>query len=201
VSNSRAHLFFRPGFLGGLLVLKLKLAGAAAAAVLVGLVTISGAQAAYEDPPISVNISDSTPTEGTTFTVTASSTADCAWTASFNGSVEEDNGNALSATFTSPQVSKRTEFPLVVRCRYDDTAPVSAPVDTTSNRVTPAAIQTATRTVTITVLPTGDDGTADDSGALPDTGGSSAKLLWAGGALVIGGVAVTIAARRRGNRA
>ncbi|MBC7632941.1 MAG: hypothetical protein H7290_16000, partial [Flavobacterium sp.] len=127
------------------------------------------------------------------------SNADCAWAISFNGAVEEDSGNDASATFTAPQVDKRTDYELVVRCQYDDTKPISAPADSASTVVTPAATQTATRTVTITVLPAGDagDNAANESGALPGTGGSNAQLLWVGGALVVGGAAVTIPARRR----
>jgi LPXTG-motif cell wall-anchored protein len=186
-------------------MLKLKLAAAAGASVLASLAVASGAQAAYQDPAIVVNVSDSTPVEGTNINVSASAAADCEWAVSFDGTVEEGTGTAITASFTAPNVDQRTDYPLVVRCQYDDTAPVVGPADSASALATPAAIQTTTRTVTITVLPKGDDGVSDadesEAGALPNTGGSNAQLLLIGGGLVVAGVGITVAARRRGARA
>ncbi|AWB91201.1 hypothetical protein C3E78_02615 [Aeromicrobium chenweiae] len=183
--------------------------------MLMGLVSAGPALAAYQDPVITVTIDDSTPVEGTIFTVTSTSQADCEWDVDFNGGSDAGSGTTDSASFTAPQVSERTNFSVVVRCSFDNTEPVSAPADTGSNLVTPAAVVTATRTLTVTVLPVGDSGTgagtgtgagagasgdvgtSDLGGVLPGTGGASVDLLWIGGALVLTGAAATIAVRRR----
>lgn len=194
----------------------IRTAVAAAATMLIALATASGAHAVvYQDPTIAVDVTDTTPVEGTEFTVSASSTANCGWAISFNGSVEGGSGNATSATFTAPAVDERTDYPAVVRCTFDDTVPLSGPADSASTLVTPAALQTATRTVNITVLPLGDDGSGAGSGAggssgenassglsgiLPDTGGIDAEIVLAGGVLLLVGVGVVVAVRRRGTR-
>ncbi|MCL3817590.1 hypothetical protein [Aeromicrobium wangtongii] len=202
----------------------LKLAAVVAATFLLGLAPLGAAQAAYQDPTITVEVSDVTPTEGDTFTVDVSSPATCEWTHTFAGDSEEGAGKVDEADFVAPQVDRRTDYALVVRCDYDNTQPIVAPAETGSNLVTPAAIETATRTVTITVLPLGDNGegaggsggsdgssgygesgsgsssgfgTSDLGGVLPGTGGTSVDLLWIGGALVAAGAVATVAVRRR----
>jgi hypothetical protein len=158
----------------------LKLAAMVAATFLLGLAPLGAAQAAYQDPTITVEVSDVTPTEGDIFTVDVSSPATCEWTLSFNGDSEQGHGKVDDAHFVAPQVDRRTDYALVVRCEYDNT--------------------TVTRTVTITVLPLGSSsgfGTSDLSEVLPGTGGTSVDLLWIGGALVVAGAVATVAVRRR----
>ncbi|MBC7630476.1 hypothetical protein [Aeromicrobium sp.] len=166
--------------------LKLKLASAAASVAAVAIMTAGSAQAAYEDSTIDFAISDSTPIEGSTFTVKASSNADCDWTAAFNGSTESASGENISAEFTAPSVEKDTDFALTVRCSYDE-----------------KPVLTATRTATVTVLAKDSVGGADtdESGVLPDTGGLDVEYLWAGGALILIGAGATFAARRRSVKA
>lgn len=171
-----------------------KLAGAAAAAVLTALIPLGAAQA-YVDPTIDVTVSDTTVVEGSTFTASASSNISCeGWTLSFDGTAEKGAGKTFSTGFKAPDVAKKTKFPLVGTCAYDDTKLSSAPAAANAATVVPAASRALSRTITITVLPEGKDG----DGALPDTGGSNLPLLLIGGMLVVAGGGVTYAARRRG---
>lgn len=193
-------------------MLKLKFAAVGAAALLVGLMSASGAQAAYEDPPIQITFSDSSPVEGDSFSVSASSgNIDCDWSTTFNGVEDNDSGTETSSTFTAPTVDQDTDFPLTITCVYDDeAAPISATVNTNPSAVTealfvPTAIQTVSRTVNVTVLSSesgdGDgSGNGDGNAALPGTGGSSQSLIWIGAGLLLAGAGVTFAARRRVNR-
>lgn len=183
---------------------KTKLAGVTAAVALIGMATAGAAQAAYQDPTIVINVDDTTPVEGATIEVRAAADVDCDWSASFNGAGRTGAGNAFAASFDTPQVTEPTDFPLVVECEYDDTEPVAGPADSGTNLVSPAAIRTASRTVTITVLPAGgaDAGVGNGAGAvgsgfLPSAGGANAELLWLGGGLLVVGAGITVAARRR----
>lgn len=204
-------------------MLKLKFAVVAAATILLGLFAASGAQAAdYQEPSIEVALSNSTTTqvEGGNFTINVSSGSDtvCDWTVTFNGTARTGTGSSFSASFTAPQVDKKTQFPVTITCSYDDgqIGPTSTTVETdpsavtnalyvpNSNTALQAATQTTTRTVMITVLPAGSDATDGNTdnnggaGALPNTGGTNANYIWGGAALIVlGGVAV-FAVRRRG---
>jgi LPXTG-motif cell wall-anchored protein len=173
---------------------------AAAAAAVVALVP-AAAHAVYVDPAIGLTVSDTTVVEGASLTAKATSTLDCDWTISFAGTAEQGSGTTFTAGFTAPDVDNKTTLPLVGRCGYDDAAPSSTPARAADTAAAvPVATREASRTVQITVLPKGAAET-DDNGVLPDTGGSTLTLLLVGGALVVAGAGITVAARRRGARA
>lgn len=190
--------------------MKLKLAAVSAATLLVGLMSASGAQAAYEDPAVEVNLEDATVIEGTTISGSATSNGvEGSFTATFNGSTDSATGTAINFSFETPSVTEETDFPLTVVFTYDDGNTGGASVAATDPAaVTPAATQNVTRTVNVTVLPKGGDtggdtdadtggDASDGKGALPDTGGSNALILGGGAALLaLGGGALFIARRK-----
>lgn len=141
------------------------------------------------------------------------------------GADAASGGTEFTFSIPVPDVPDGTEATLRVECTYDDglgeeseeqslSGTTSPEAVTQASFVLPTALQTATAfqtSITITAdagSGDGDDdadgggsgsgsGTGDDAGALPDTGGSNASLLAIGGALVVAGAGVTIAARRR----
>jgi len=203
-------------------VFKLKLAVVAAAAAFVALTSTSVAQAAYEDATVNINLNASAVIGGNSVsgTVTADG-APCAWTAVFDGQTRTGSGTSFSFSFTTPVVTVKTTKTLTVTCQYDDgnTGPASTTVTKSdgvqnasyaisSAAVTPAAIQTISSSVDVTILPqaSGGNGTSGTSGstgngALPNTGGPHGALIGGGVALLLVGAGVMFIARRKGTQA
>ncbi len=115
-------------------------------------------------------------------------------------------GTSLSGSYDTKVVSKTFKSP--IKATASTTTPQTSAKVVTSNDVTPAfystadsaqtlqaAIQSASASATITLLPKGGD--KNDDGALPDTGGSNLWILVLGGALIVAGGGVTYVARRR----
>lgn len=184
-----------------------------AAAMIAGVVTLlsSGvAQAAlYPDCGITLTLSSSTVVGGEKFSFVASapSGVDCAWTVTYAGKTKTGNGSSISGSFSTTEVSKKTTTTIKAGCTHDITASAQAE-STASAEVTPAfyssnssatlqaaELRTCPVSAHVTLLPQGTS--PEDDGALPNTGGSNLWLLVVGGVLVIGGVAITYASRRR----
>jgi LPXTG-motif cell wall-anchored protein len=193
-------------------MIKVRLVAAAAIAAVATLMSSGAAQAYPDIPNVTLTIPDSVLVGGNTFTYKASADVDCQWTISYpeavNGSATQTgNGKTLSGSYDTKVVSKTFKSPIKATCKYDDNVPAVAKV-VTSNDVTPAvyspadsaqtlqaAIQSASASATVTLLPKGGD--KNDDGALPDTGGSNLWILVLGGALIVAGGGVTYVARRR----
>lgn len=116
---------------------------------------------------------------------------------------------AFSVTFDSPPVEQRTTQTSRVVCNYTPaTAAPSGSAEAGVVAVTPASysalpavsqscgVGCVTNTNIVTLLPRDASGT-DRNGILPGTGGAPLWLLLVGGVLVVGGVTVALAARRR----
>lgn len=119
------------------------------------------------------------------------------WTAAFEGQDAAGSGTTFSATFTAP-TEPGTYF-VNMTCTYETAAETSSSVASTFFFQAEAELAP----IPIIVQGAGDDagegtgGAADESGLLPDTGGSNLLLLVAGGALVLAGAGVMVARRRQ----
>jgi LPXTG-motif cell wall-anchored protein len=199
-------------------MLKTRVAFVALLAGLLSTFAASAANAAYAPPPFTAEIPDGVgPGEEFTITFDAGN-INCAWSLkTFHGQKAPDgSGTTYSVTLIAPKGNG--DYTITARCAWDPETvnPAVAPA-TTSNTVTPAVFSTSTDTSSDTLLAVpqtdtysvqlvvgdggeesnGDDDAADESGALPNTGGSNLTLLAAGAGLVVVGAGVTIAARRR----
>lgn len=203
---------------------KTRLAVAAAAGLLLAL-PATAAFADYEDAVIEpVTPVPTTIAPGATLTGTVSFPTDCIpWAAGLTvddggevlGTDGQNGGTEFTFEIAVPtNVEDGTEATLSVVCTYEDgIAPAtsfspaadSATAVTNASFAIPAALQTAAvYSVGVTITADAGSGSGDgsgngtdDGGALPDTGGSNASLIAIGGALVVAGAGVTVAARRR----
>jgi LPXTG-motif cell wall-anchored protein len=198
-------------------MIKLRLVAAAAIAAAATLLFSGAAQAAaYPDNPgVTLTIDDSSLVGGRTFHFSAEAEVPCEWTITYSAghapgvdATQTGSGTSLTGSYKTKVVTATFKSPIKAVCTYDDNQQVVAKV-VTSNEVTPAfyaigdsastlqaAIQNASASATITLLPQGASGD-DEEGALPETGGSNVWILVLGGALVVAGGSVTYAARRR----
>lgn len=197
----------------------LKLAATTVVAALIAIVPATSAHGAYEDPAIDVDVSPTTLVGGGSFSGTATSNGvDCEWTVTFRGEDITGTGTEIDFEFDTPTVDEETERDLDVTCVYDDENVSNSAADAgvasaefASYRQTsatlPTALQTLTRTVTITLLAASDgdedddddddDGGGSSNGSLPDTGGTSGIVLLSGATLVAAGAGVILTVRRR----
>jgi LPXTG-motif cell wall-anchored protein len=196
-------------------MIKLRLVAAAAIAAAATLLSSGAAQAYPDIPNVTLTVSDATLIGGNTFDYTASADVECEWTITYseavNGSATQTgNGTSQSGSYDTKVVKSKFKSPIKATCKYDDNVPAASAKVVTSNDVTPAfystadsaptlqaALQTASASATITLLPQGVEDEGDEDGALPNTGGSNVWLLALGGALVVAGGSVTYVARRR----
>lgn len=173
----------------------------------------TGAAQAYPDSP-NVTITGATLVGGGTFSYTAQADVSCTkWTITYakaegQSATQGGSGKTTSGSYDTPVVSKTTRTTIKATCDYDDGVPQVLSKGAASSDVTPAfystspstalqaVAQTASASAVVTLLPKGGAGNEDD-GALPDTGGSNLWILVLGGALVVAGVSVAYAARRR----
>jgi LPXTG-motif cell wall-anchored protein len=192
-------------------MVKFRLVAAALIAGVVTLLSTGVAQAAlYPDCGITLTLNNSTVVGGEKFSFTASapSGVDCAWTVTYAGKTKTGNGSSISGSFSTEEVSKKTTTTITAKCTHELTNSSALSDSTTSADVTPAFYSTgstatlqtaATRTCPVsahvTLLPQGTS--PEDDGVLPNTGGSNFWLLVLGGVLVIGGAGITYASRRR----
>ncbi|WP_082582317.1 LPXTG cell wall anchor domain-containing protein [Aeromicrobium sp. Root236] len=194
-------------------MIKLRLVAAAAIAAAATLLSSGAAQAYPDIPNVTITVSDATLIGGKTFDYKASADVECDWTVTYaeavNGSATQTGtGTSLTGTYDTKVVSKIFKSPIKALCKYDDNVPAVSAKVVTSNQVSPAfystsaaktlpaAIQNASASATITLLPLGGVDNGDD-GALPNTGGSNAWILVLGAALVAAGGSITYVARRR----
>ena len=171
----------------GILVKKVLSLGVTALVGLFALVGLAPAAQAYPEGVCDLQVSAQQVNGGDTITATSHySVVDTAarkqagddvhWVLTFNGETRTGTGETFKASFTAPEVGKRTSLTL------------------TSTGNGPAG--TCSRSVDITVLPTGSQVTPP-GGDLPNTGGPDLWILLAGLGLVGVGTAVTLRTRRR----
>lgn len=189
-------------------MLKIRLALAAGIACAVTLLS-SGVAQAYPDCGIDLSLNSSTLVGGGTFKFTAvAGEIECDWTVTYAGKTRTGSGTSISGSFSTEEVSKKTTTKITASCEHEVADALAK--TTTSAEVTPAfystgsgaavqsaATQTCSVSADVTLLPKGAAPDEEDDGALPDTGGSNLWILIVGGALVVGGAAITYASRRR----
>lgn len=117
------------------------------------------------------------------------------WGASFEGQTTGGSGTTFSATFTAP-TEPGTYF-VNMTCTYETAAEASSSVASTFFFQAEAELAPIPITVAGEGAGDGTGAAADESGLLPDTGGSNLLLLVAGGALVLAGAGVMVARRRQ----
>lgn len=151
-------------------------------------VAIAPSASAYPELTCNLTVNAQTVTEGESFTATATAAAvesdaraaaegdDISWVMTFHGETRTGNGATFSATFTAPDVEDTTDFTL------------------TATATSPAG--TCTRSVDITVLPSGTV-VEPPGGGLPNAGGPRLAFLIVGAALVLAGTGAVVTARRR----
>ena len=132
-------------------------------------------------------------TGGKSVGVSATANVDCAWTVTWNGETRRGKtaaGVPFTATFTAPQVSKRTVINAKVSCAYD-----VASCDALSGGGRVGSVWN--KSIPITVLPSSQGApAAAAAGDLPNTGGPSWYLLAGGLLLVLAGAGAVRASRR-----
>ncbi len=196
---------------------KVRFLAAAFSIALLSLFGFSAANAAYTQS-FDVNVNGGTVEPGASFSVTFTSTYACtSWTLNeFEGQTAPGgSGTSYTVELTAPDAEGT--YPISANCTWDPAtvgivAPAesssavvpaiyssSASTSTASNDTLLAApqVDTANGTVVVGSGSSDGDGDGDDNGALPDTGGSNAKLLLIGGGLVVAGAGVAVASRRR----
>ena len=206
---------------------KLRIALAAATVAAFALLGFSGPAQAY--PTVTVTISDITVVGGNRIVIRAKANppVNCAWTVTFSGessrfvngpNPDRGTGSSFTRTYDTDRVSETKRGSATARCVYDDTTvPSSLGGAGRLSTAMASALQTASATGAVNLLPLSDDDDSDDSddsgdsddsddgddddGGLPDTGGE--RLLWLliGLLLVTGGTAVIISSRREGGAA
>ena len=177
----------------------LRLTLVALTAGLVTLIAPTAAQAVDYTAPV-VNVTggsgaDGVVAPGEEFTINGDfGGTECnPWTAAFEGQGADGSGTTFSVTFTAPE-EEGTYF-INMTCTYEDAA------ETSSSAAKTVFFQAEAQLAPIRIV-VGDGAGAgtgdatDQSGLLPDTGGSNLMLLVAGGALVLAGAGL-VAARRR----
>ncbi|MDR7085940.1 LPXTG-motif cell wall-anchored protein [Aeromicrobium panaciterrae] len=191
-------------------MMKIRLIAAAVIAGAATLLSAGSANAGYSDPPITLTLDDNILVGGNTFSYTADSgSVECDWTITYNDgrapgepAVQQGSGTSFSGSYKTKVVTKKFKSPITATCEYDDGQTASTDDATTAPAfystgsgasTLQAAIQEASASATVTLLPLG----GDDSGSLPDTGGSNLSLILLGGGLVLVGGGVTYMARRR----
>ncbi len=191
--------------------MKIRLIAAAVIAGAATLLSAGSANAGYADPPITITVDDNILVGGNVFTYTADAgSVECDWTITYNEgrapgepAVQTGSGTSKSGSYDTKVVSKVFKSKIKAVCEYDDGQTASAEVATTAPAfystgsgasTLQTAIQEASASATVTLLPRGSDG---DGGSLPDTGGSNLSLILLGGGLVLVGGGVTYMARRR----
>lgn len=189
-----------------------------AATALAGLVTllfllvnVAPAQA-YPDVVIDVTVDHQTMVGGTPFTASANASVECQWTLQFRNQTATGQGNHFTHRFSTPVVHKKKVFALHAACEYANDPGSATPTST------------ETRTIPITLLPSGSQvsppnagpghgqaGHHPDQGShasangsdharagdLPNTGGPATWPIYAGILLIVLGLLAVYAARRR----
>ena len=156
---------------------KLIVIGATALATLFVVLGVAPSAHAYPEGSCNLEVSAQTVNSGDSITATAtysvvdnaarkSALSDTTWVMTFNGETRTGSGETFTQTFVAPEVTEPTTFPLKATGTGD--------------------AGSCTRTVNVTVLPTGTTvlPPGDD---LPNTGGPRLFLLIAGFALVVAG--------------
>jgi len=195
---------------------KLRLALAVAVVAFITVIAPSPAQA-Y--PGVEVTVSSATVTGGQDIQITATvdPDVDCSWELTFMDQEVSGEGNAITHTFSTPEVDSVEEHEAVAVCFFDNGVPAAA------GGGGRAALGASLGTVEVssegsapqTLLPL-DDGDGDDDsdsdddsdddggsdggdngGLLPNTGGERLAWLIIGGMLVLVGGGVVLASRRR----
>ena len=169
----------------GILVKKVLSLAVAALVGLFALVGLAPAAEAYPEGACNLEVSAQVVNSGESITATCtysvvednarkSALSDTTWVMTFNGETRTGTGETFTQTFVAPEVTEPTTFPLKSTGTGD--------------------AGTCSRTVNITVLPTGTTvlPPGDD---LPNTGGPNLWILLAGFGLVIAGIAVTLRSR------
>ena len=174
---------------------KIRLVAAASIATAVTLLSAGAAQAYPDAPNVTITIHDNILYGGDKFSYTANADVDCDWTISYpraagQSPTQTGSGTSTSGSYDTPPVKEVERSNITATCEYDDGAPASAGVQA-------SALQTASASAVVTLLPRGGAGDADEDAALPDTGGSNLWLFAVGGALVLVGGGTLYAARRR----
>lgn len=192
----------------------------AAFVVLAGFAGVSPANAeAYNT---TVQISDVVVVGGNRIFVRAQTSppTQCQWTVSFSGEAAQyvigpnpdaGSGTSFNKTYDTKRVPRTVTGSATASCRYDDAIDPSAlgGVGRFSTAFV-TALQTASATGSVTLLPLNDsdsddnddnddsdDGDDDDNGGLPNTGGERLMWLIIGLVLVAGGATVVVTSRKR----
>ncbi|MCW2556882.1 MAG: hypothetical protein JWP55_846 [Mycobacterium sp.] len=191
-----------------------------AAVVIAGAFTMlsTGAAQAYapDDVNVIITIPDATLIGGNTVHFSATTDApdlQCNWTVKLANGVAAGvsdtltgSGTSFSGSFKTKVVSATQKHPLSATCNYDDgheatssTSParshavIPAVYVVNTGSTLQAVAQTVSASATVTLLPL----SGDDTGALPNTGGSHLWVLVLGGVLLVGGGGLVLATRRR----
>lgn len=165
----------------------------AAATMFIALfATVGFAPSAFAYPELTCNLTVDPQVvyEGESFTATATAAEvtsparasatgdDISWVMTFNGDSRTGKGAVFVQTFTAPQVTASTKYPLTA--------------------TSTSTAGTCTHTVDITVLPLGAVvSPPGGQGGLPNTGGPDIAFLIAGIVLLLGGGVAVVFARRR----
>lgn len=161
------------------------------------LVGFAPSASAYPEQTCDVVVSGQVVVSGDDFTASASAEAgtteadpraaaegEYTWVMTFNDETRSGTGAVFTQTFTAPEVTEATRFPLTARV------------------VMPDAATTCERSVDITVNP-GDSVITPPGGGggeLPNTGGPRAIFLYAGLVMVAGGAVAVRQSRRSADR-
>ncbi len=177
--------------------------------VLVGVLALSFPAQADSASRFALKVDRKVLFSGERFTATGTSRTDCDWVLEWNGERRTGDPRRVTATFTAPSVTRLTKIPLKARCFYAAPAPPRSTGPTgvrggVSQRLTVTVPPSWTKTITITVLPTGSavsppGGNGNGTGGvLPNTGGPQHWPLALGlGAVLLGSLVVRRAARQQ----
>lgn len=184
-----------------------------AAASIVALLSVFGPASAnaadYGSPALTATVNKTVVSPGGTFSVTFTSSVDCAWTLTeFQGqTAAAGSGKSYTVTLKAPTTAG--SYSVTANCTWDPatTKPASGPASR-SHSVIPALYVASASSDTLlaapqtdsvsTVVKVGSSGSGSgNNGSLPNTGGSNESLLAAGAGLLLVGAAVTVVARRR----
>lgn len=161
--------------------------GVLALVALLALLGFSPAAQAYPDVRIELTVNRQIIYGGETFTATASSNVNCAWTLEWDGRLRTSTQEKFVTTFRANPVTEITKIPLHGTCQY------------TSPSTRGAA--TWERTLVITVLPPATAVAPPAGSDLPNTGGPDFVFLIGGLALLVAGATAVTVARRRAEEA
>lgn len=173
---------------------KLVVIGLTALVTLFVMIGVAPSASAYPEQSCNVDVDAQVVDSGAQFTATGTTqqtTVDdglgrasaeaASWQMTFDGEVRTGTAVTFQQTFTAPEVSETTKFPLTA---------TAVMADNTS----------CTKTVDITVVPGGTTVIPPGEEELPNTGGPRLALLFAGLGLVLAG-SVAIRQSRKGHDA